>query len=420
VAADDGIMPQTIEAINHAQAAKVPLIVAINKMDSVGADPEKIRNMLLSHNVVVEQFSGDVLSVEVSALKRQGLDELLEAVLLQADMMSLQANPNRSAMGTVVESKMEMGRGSVATVLVQHGTLKIGDVFITGQQWGKVRALFDDQGNKINQALPSSPVEVLGLNGSPSAGDDLIVVESEAKAREITDHRLEKLKSKKAAAMTNIEAMFSQIKDGQRLEVPVVIKADVHGSAEVIKSSLEKISNDEVKITAIHVSVGGITESDITLAKASNALVIAFNVRANAQAKRLAEQEQIDVRYYSIIYNLIDDVKDIISGKLEPERKEIFLGYAEIREVFNVSKVGKVAGCYVTEGEIKRGCNVRLLRDNVVIHEGSLKTLKRHKDEVKEVKHGYECGMGFENYQDIRNGDFIECFEIQEFARTLA
>ena len=421
VAADDGVQPQTIEAIRHAQAAKVPMIVAINKIDKVGAEPNRVRNELLQHNVVVESMGGDVLDVEVSAIKKTNLDRLEEAIILQAEILELKANPNRSAHGAVVEARQERGRGSVATVLVQAGTLKPGDVFIAGAEWGRVRALFDDRGNPVDSAGPSIPVEVTGFQGTPTAGDDFIVVGDEMKAREVAEYRqrMDREKRSAAAGRGTLEQMFTQIKEGVASELPVVVKADAQGSVEAIVGSLAKLSTSEVRVRLLHGAVGGITESDVTLARASGGLIIGFNVRANPQAREMAKRDAVDIRYYSIIYNALDDIKAMLGGMLAPEMREKFLGNAEIREVFSITKAGKVAGCYVTEGVVKRGAGVRLLRDNVVIHEGKLKTLKRFKDEVREVQHGYECGMAFENYEDIKAGDIIEAYEIEEITRTL-
>ncbi|GLQ05196.1 translation initiation factor IF-2 [Sneathiella chinensis] len=421
VAADDSVMPQTIEAIKHAKAAGVPIIIAINKCDKPAANPDKVRQELLQHEVFVEDMGGDVLSVEVSALNGTGLDKLQDAILLQSEMLELRANPERAAQGTVVESKIETGRGMVATVLVKRGTLRIGDNFVAGSAYGKVRALLDHRGNQVEEAGPSVPVEILGIQGAPVAGDDFAVTENEGKAKEIAEYRLRLEKEKKvtATARGTIEQMFSAIKEGTADELPVVIKADVQGSSEAIVNSLEKLSTDEVAVKVLLSGVGGITESDITLAAASNAMIIAFNTRANKQAREEAQAAGVDIRYYSVIYNVIDDIRAMLSGMLAPTLQEDFLGYAEIREVFNITKVGKIGGCMVTEGLVKRGAKVRLLRDNVVIHEGTLSTLKRFKDEVKEVKSGMECGMAFENYHDIQVGDFIECFEIKEIAREL-
>ncbi|MDP3533265.1 MAG: translation initiation factor IF-2 [Alphaproteobacteria bacterium] len=421
VAADDGVKQQTIEAIHHAQAANVPIIVAINKIDVPGADPTRVGSELLQHGIYLESMGGEILSVEVSAKKRLNLDVLEETILLQAEMLDLKANPNRLAYGAVIEAKQEKGRGSVATVLIQKGTLRVGDPFIAGCEWGRVRALLDDKGRKIEKAGPSKPVEVLGLDATPVAGDDFMVVETEVRAREVAEFRKHRRREKEIAASArgSLEQMFSQIAAGERKDLPLIIKSDVHGSLEAIMTSLDKVSTDEVKARILHAAVGSINESDVALARASNAIVIGFNVRANPQARESAARDNIEIRYYSIIYNLIDDMKSILSGLLAPTLKEKFLGNAEIRQVFNITKVGKIAGCYVTDGIMKRGGKVRLLRDNVVIHEGALKTLKRFKDEVKEVREGFECGMAFENYNDIQEKDIIECFEVEEIARTL-
>ena len=422
VAADDAVMPQTIEAINHAKAAKVPMIVAINKCDKPAANPDQVRAELLQHEVIVEKMSGEVQDVEVSAITGQGLDELLEAIALQAEILELKANPERAASGAVIEAQLDVGRGPVATVLVQNGTLKQGDIFVVGEQYGKVRALINDKGDRVEEAGPSVPVEVLGLNGTPEAGDVLNVVETEAQAREIADYREQAAKDKRAAAgaATTLEQMMAKAKaDEDVAELPILVKADVQGSAEAIVQAMEKIGNDEVRVRVLHYGVGAITESDIGLAEASGAPVIGFNVRANASARNSANQKGVEIRYYSIIYDLVDDVKAAASGLLSAEVRENFIGYAEIREVFKVSGVGKVAGCLVTEGVARRSAGVRLLRDNVVIHEGTLKTLKRFKDEVKEVQSGQECGMAFENYEDIRPQDVIEIFEREEVERSL-
>ncbi|MDY0871441.1 translation initiation factor IF-2 [Dongia rigui] len=422
VAADDGIMPQTIEAIHHAKAAKVPIIVAINKMDKPGADSQRVRRELLNHELVTEDLGGDILAVEVSAKAKTNLDKLEETLLLQAEILDLKANPERQAAGAVVEAKVERGRGTVATLLVQKGTLKVGDIFVAGAEWGRVRALLDDRGRNIESAGPATPVEVLGLQGTPLAGDVFVVVDSEARAREITEFRLHRQREKLAAAAgrSTLEQMFSKIQAGEAKEVPVVIKADVQGSVEAISGSLRQLGNEEVKVRILHAAVGGINESDITLARASGGMIIGFNVRANPQAREMARRDHVDIRYYSIIYNVVDDIKAAMSGMLAPTLREKFLGNAEIREIFNITKTGKVAGCMVTEGMVKRGGKVRLLRDNVVIHEGTLKTLRRFKDEVREVKEGFECGMAFENYDNIEKGDVIECFEMEEVARELA
>ncbi|HIC64542.1 MAG TPA: translation initiation factor IF-2, partial [Paracoccus sp.] len=420
--ADDAVMPQTVEAINHAKAAGVPMIIAINKVDKPDADPDKVRSALLHHEVVVEKLSGDVQDVEVSAKTGQGLDQLLESIALQSEILELVANPDRAAQGAVIEAQLDVGRGPVATVLVQNGTLKRGDIFVVGEQWGKVRALINDKGDRVEEAGPSVPVEVLGLNGTPEAGDVLNVVDTEAQAREIADYRSQAAKDKRAAAgaATTLEQLMAKAKaDESVAELPVVVKADLQGSAEAIVQALEKVGNDEVRVRVLHYGVGAITESDIGLAEASNAPVIGFNVRANAPARNGANQKGVEIRYYSVIYDLVDDIKAAASGLLSAEVRENFIGYAEIREVFKVTGVGKVAGCLVTEGIARRSAGVRLLRDNVVIHEGTLKTLKRFKDEVKEVQSGQECGMAFENYDDIRPGDVIEIFEREEVERKL-
>jgi len=422
VAADDSVMPQTIEAINHAKAAKVPMIVAINKCDKLDANPDIVRTELLQHEVIVEAMSGDVQDVEVSALAKTGLDQLLEAISLQAEILELKANPKRAAQGAVIEAQLDVGRGPVATVLVQKGTLKQGDIFVVGEQWGKVRALINDKGERVKEAGPSVPVEVLGLNGTPEAGDVLNVVDTEAQAREIADYRIDLAKEKRAAAgaATTLEQLMARAKENENLtEMPILVKADVQGSAEAIVQAMEKIGNDEVRVRVLHYGVGAITDTDVGLAEASGAPVIGFNVRANASARNSANQKGVEIRYYSIIYDLVDDVRAAASGLLSAEIRENFIGYAQIKEVFKVSGVGKVAGCIVTEGVARRSAGVRLLRDNVVIHEGTLKTLKRFKDEVKDVQSGQECGMAFENYDDIRPNDVIEIFEREEVARTL-
>ncbi|WP_208347419.1 translation initiation factor IF-2 [Pseudaestuariivita rosea] len=422
VAADDAVMPQTIEAINHAKAAKVPMIVAINKVDKPGANPDKVRTDLLQHEVIVEKLSGEVQDVEVSAVKGTGLDELLESIALQAEILELKANPERAASGAVIEAQLDVGRGPVATVLVQNGTLRQGDIFVVGEQYGKVRALINDQGDRVEEAGPSVPVEVLGLNGTPEAGDVLNVVDTEGQAREIAEYREKAAKEKRAAAgaATTLEQLMAKAKEDENVtEMPILVKADVQGSAEAIVQAMEKIGNDEVRVRVLHSGVGAITETDIGLAEASGAPVFGFNVRANASARNTANQKGVEIRYYSVIYDLVDDVKAAASGLLSAEIKENFIGYAEIREVFKVSGVGKVAGCLVTEGVARRSAGVRLLRDNVVIHEGTLKTLKRFKDEVAEVQSGQECGMAFENYDDIRPSDVIEIFEREEIERSL-
>ena len=423
VAADDAVMPQTIEAINHAKAAGVPMIVAINKIDLPAADANRVRTALLQHEVVVEEMSGDVQDVEVSAHTGKGLDQLLEAIALQAEILELKANPERAAVGAVVEAQLDVGRGPVATVLVQNGTLRRGDIFVVGEQWGKVRALVNDQGERVEEAGPSVPVEVLGLNGTPEAGDVLNVVRSEGQAREIAEYRQQAAKDKRAAAgaATTLDQLLAKAKADENVaELPILVKADVQGSAEAIIQAMEKIGNEEVRVRVLHSGVGAITESDIGLAEASGAPVIGFNVRANAPARAAANQKGVEIRYYSVIYDLVDDVKQAASGLLSAEIKEHFIGYAEIRETFRVTGVGTVAGCLVTEGIARRSAGVRLLRDNVVIHEGTLKTLKRFKDEVKEVQSGQECGMAFERYEDVRAGDIIEIFEREEVERTLA
>ncbi len=421
VAADDAVMPQTVEAINHAKAANVPMIVAINKVDRTEANPDKVRTDLLQHEVIVEKLSGEVQDVEVSAINGTGLDELLEAIALQAEILELTANPDRAAQGAVIEAQLDVGRGPVATVLVQRGTLQQGDIFVVGEQWGKVRALINDQGKRVDTAGPSVPVEVLGLNGTPEAGDVLNVVETEAQAREIADYRIAVAKEKRATAgASTLEQMMAKAKEDKNVsELQILVKADVQGSAEAIVQAMEKIGNDEVRVRVLHYGVGAITNTDISLAEASNAPVIGFNVRANTSARQVANQKGVEVRYYSVIYDLVDDVKAAASGLLSAEIRENFIGYAQIKEVFKVSGVGKVAGCIVTEGVARRSAGVRLLRDDVVIHEGTLKTLKRFKDEVPEVQSGQECGMAFENYEDIRNDDVIEIFERQEIERNL-
>ncbi|MGO1075447.1 translation initiation factor IF-2 [Inquilinus sp. CA228] len=423
VAANDGVMPQTIEAIRHARAAGVPIIVAINKIDLPDAKPERVRTELLQHEIVVEEMGGETLDVPVSAKTGAGLDKLVETILLQAEVLDLKANPDRPAEGSVIEAKLERGRGSVATVLVQRGTVKVGDIFVTGGEWGRVRALLDDRGQNLKSAGPAQPVEVLGLNGTPLAGDDFVVVDSESRAREITEFRTRKRReaSHVATARGSLEQMFEKIREGEAKELPVIIKGDVQGSVEAIAGSLEKAAGDnvEVKVRVLHSAVGAITESDVTLAASTGAMLIGFNVRANPQAREMAKRDGVEIRYYSIIYNVIDDVKAALTGLLAPKMRENYIGNAEIREVFNITKVGKVAGCMITNGVVKRGAGVRLLRDNVVVHEGTLKTLKRFKDEVREVREGYECGMAFENYDDIRAGDVIECFELVEEVRAL-
>ncbi|MEZ8007227.1 MAG: translation initiation factor IF-2 [Amylibacter sp.] len=422
VAANDGVMPQTIEAIAHAKAANVPLIIAINKMDHEAADPIRVRTDLLQHSVVVEAMSGDVQDVEISALKGTGLDDLLEAIALQSELLELNANPDRAAHGAVIEAKLDTGRGPVATVLVKNGTLRKSDIFVVGEQWGKVRALINDKGETVLEAGPSVPVEVLGLNGTPAAGDVLNVVTSEAEAREISNYRQQAAKDKKATAgsATTLDQLMAKAKADQNVsELPIVVKADVQGSTEAIVQAMEKIGNDEVRVRVLHSGVGAITESDVTLAEASGAPIIGFNVRANAPARASANQKSVELRYYSIIYDLVDDIKAAASGLLSAEVRETFIGYAKIKEVFKITGVGKIGGCEITEGIARRAAGVRLLRDDVVIHEGRLKTLKRFKDEVKDVHMGQECGMAFEKYEDIRVGDVIEIFETEEIERKL-
>jgi translation initiation factor IF-2 len=423
VAADDGVMPQTVEAIHHAKAAKVPMIVAINKIDKQDARPERVRSELLQHEVQVESMGGDVLDVEVSATQKTNLDSLLESLALQAELLDLKANPNRPAEGTVIEARLDRGRGPVATVLVQRGTLKVGDIIVAGAEWGRVRALVSDTGGNVDTAGPSTPVEVLGFSGTPDAGDRLAVVENEARAREVTDYRArqkrEKMVARSAGMRGSLEQMMTQLKTSGLKEFPLIVKGDVQGSIEAIIGALEKLGTDEVTARVLHAGVGGITESDVTLAEASGVPIIGFNVRAHKEAREAAERSGIEIRYYNIIYDLVDDVKKAMSGLLSPTLRETMLGNAQILEIFNVSKVGKVAGCRVTDGTVERGANVRLIRDNVVIHEGKLSQLKRFKDDVREVQVGQECGMAFENYQDMRAGDVIECYRVETVQRSL-
>ena len=421
VAANDGIKPQTVEAIRHAQAANVPIVVAINKIDLPAADPMKVKTELLQHGIAIEEMGGECLCAEVSAKKRINIDKLVEAILLQAEILDLKANPNRTSEGVVIEAKMEKGRGNVATVLVQNGTLRVGEVCIAGKEWGHVRAMFNEHGKKVFEAGPATPVEVLGLQGTPSAGDNFIIVKDENQAREVTNYRIRKEREAKIvkSAKSAMEQMLDKIKSGESKQLAVIIKADVQGSIEAIEGTITKLSNQEVSVHVLHSAVGPISESDVTLAKASNAFIIGFNVRASPQARDMARRDGIDIRYYSIIYDVADDVKKGLEGLLSPELREKFLGYAEIRNVFNITGVGKVGGCMVTEGLVKRGSKVRLLRDNVVIHDGNLSQLKRFKEDVKEVKEGYECGMSFENYNDIQVGDYIECYEIETIAAKL-
>jgi translation initiation factor IF-2 len=423
VAADDGVMPQTIEAINHAKAAKVPMIVAINKIDKPDAKPERVRTELLQHEVQVESLGGDIVDVELSATKRTNIDRLLEMIGLQAEILDLKANPARAAEGTVIEAKLDRGRGPVATVLVQRGTLRVGDIVVAGAEWGRVRALVNDTGATVQEAGPSVPVEVLGFAGTPDAGDRLAVVENESRARQVTDYRARQKREKTAARATgmrgSLEQMMSQLKTAGRKEFPLIIKTDVQGSLEAIVGALDKLGTEEVGARVIHSGVGGITESDVTLAESSDAAIIGFNVRAHKEAREAAERSGIEIRYYNIIYDLVEDVKKAMSGLLTPERRETMLGNATILEVFNVSKVGKVAGCRVTDGKVERGAGVRLIRDNVVVHEGKLSQLKRFKDDVREVTAGMECGMAFESYQDMRQGDVIECYRVETVQRSL-
>ena len=417
VAADDGVMPQTIEAIRHAKAAGAPLIVAINKMDKEDANPGRVRQELLSYEIVVEEMGGETQDVEVSATKKTGLDKLAEAISLQAEILDLKANPERAAEGTVIESRLDRGRGPVATVLVQKGTLRQGDIVVAGAEWGRVRAMLDDKARAISEAGPSAPVEILGLAGVPSAGEPFVAVENESRAREIAEFRTRKLREKAAAAnggaRGTLDQMLARIQAGEQKEVAVLIKADVQGSAEAIQATVLKLAHEEVKVRVLHAAVGQITESDIQLAKASDAYVLAFNVRATSQARDLAQREGVDIRYYSIIYEVADDIEKLVQGKVAPKERERFLGYAEVRKVFNITRTGKVAGCMVTDGVVKRGAGVRVLRDNVVIHNGDLSQLKRFKDDVREVARGYECGLSFANFHDLQEGDVVECFETE-------
>ncbi len=417
VAADDGVMPQTIEAIRHAKAAGAPIIVAINKMDKPDANPDRVRNELLSYEIVVEELGGETQDVEVSALKRTGLDKLVEAIALQAEILDLRSNPERTAEGTVIESRLDRGRGPVATVLVQRGTLEQGEIVVAGAEWGRVRAMLDDKGRALKDAGPSTPVEILGLSGVPAAGEPFVVVENESRAREITEFRARKQRDKTAAghvaARGTLDQMLARIQAGEQKEVAAVIKADVQGSAEAIQATVLKQGTEEVKVRVLHAAVGQITESDVQLAKASNAIMVAFNVRATSQARDLAQRDGVDIRYYSIIYDVADDIAELVRGKTAPKAREKFLGYAEVRKVFNITKTGKVAGCMVTDGLVKRGAGVRVLRDNVVIHTGELSQLKRFKDDVREVARGYECGLSFANFHDLQEGDVVECYETE-------
>ncbi len=417
VAADDGVMPQTIEAIRHAKAADAPIIVAINKMDKHDANPTRVRQELLQYEIVVEDMGGETQDVEVSALKKTGLEKLEEAIMLQAEILDLRANPNRAAEGSVVESRLDRGRGPVATVLVQKGTLKQGDIVVAGAEWGRVRAMLDDKGRQLKEAGPSMPVEILGLAGVPMAGEPFVVVENEGRAREISEFRQRKIRDKQAGVLTaargTLDQMLARIQEGVQKEVAIIIKADVQGSSEAIQATVLKQAHEEVKVRVLLSSVGQITESDIQLAKASNAVIVAFNVRATTQARDMAQRDGVDIRYYSIIYDVADDIEKMVKGKVAPKAREKFLGYAEVRKVFDITKTGKVAGCYITEGLVKRGCGVRLLRDGVVVHTGDLTQLKRFKDDVREVARGYECGLSFANFNDLREGDVVECYEVE-------
>jgi translation initiation factor IF-2 len=421
VAADDGVMAQTVEAISHARAANVPIVAAINKIDQPGADPNRVKRELLQHSLVPEDLGGDVICVPVSAKTREGVDELIEAILLQADLLDLKADHQRPAEGAIIESRLEQGRGAVATALVQRGTLKIGDMFVAGSEYGRVRALFNDHGQRVTSGGPSEPLEVTGLKGTCEAGDNFVVVADEQLARKIAAQRAEKKRQAQnvVAKGGTLERMMARIKDGEGKLVRVIIKSDVQGSREAVTAALEKLAHEEVKVAVVHAGVGAVSESDVMLARASDAAVIAFNVRASPQASELASRHGVEIRYYSVIYNAIDDVKAIMAGLLAPEMIEKAIGRAEIREVFSIPKVGKVAGCLVTDGMLRRGVRVRLTRDNAVVHDGTLKSLRRFKDEAREVQQGYECGMALDGYQDFRVGDRIECYEVQEIARTL-
>ncbi|HJW41583.1 MAG TPA: translation initiation factor IF-2 [Rhizomicrobium sp.] len=421
VAADDGVMPQTVEAIAHAKAAHVPIIVAVNKIDKGSADAMRVKTELLQHEIQVEELGGETLAIDVSATKGTNLDKLEEAILLQAELLDLKANPERSAEGAVIEAKLDRGRGPVATVLVARGTLKVGDIVVAGSEWGRVRLLQNDRGETVPTAGPATPIEVLGLSGVPEAGDEMVVVENEARAREVTEYRDRKRREARQAASSRqtLDQLLKTRDSGEKRLLPLVIKSDVQGSSEAIQGALAKLGTDEVAAQVLQAGVGGITESDIILAHASGAGVIGFNVRADKLARERAKRDGVDIRYYNIIYNVVDDIKAVLSGMLAPEVREKFLGNAEILEVFSISKVGKVAGCRVSDGVVRRGAKVRLIRDNVVIHEGELSTLKRFKDEVREVQSGQECGMAFANYQDMQKGDVIECFEVETIQRTL-
>ncbi len=423
VAADDGVMPQTAEAIQHAQAAGAPIIIAINKIDRPDADAERVRKELLRHNIVVEELGGEVLSVPVSATRGTNLDKLIEAILLQSELMELSANPDRDAEGVVVEARLERGRGVVATVLVTRGALAIGDIMVAGSKWGRVRALIDDRGRNVEEAGPSQPVEMLGLSDPPEAGDEMVVVANDSRAREVTEyrHKVERDRAGIASTRGSVEQMFSQIAKGEAQELPLVVKTDVRGSLEAILSNVESLTrnDDEIDARILLSGVGGISESDVTLAAASNAIVIGFNVRADAPARQLAKRHGVEVRYYRVIYELLDDLRAMLSGMLAPTEREETLGYARIKEIFDISRVGRIAGCEVVEGIVRRGARARLLRDNVVVHEGAIGSLKHHKEEVGEVRQGFECGIGLENYQDLKPGDRIEAFTIEQVAREL-
>jgi len=415
------VMPQTVEAISHAKAAGVPMIVAVNKIDKPAANPTRVKTELLQYEVQTEDMGGETQAVEVSALKGTGLDSLEEAILLQAELLDLKANPQRTAEGAVIEAKLDKGRGPVATVLVERGTLKQGDILVAGSEWGRVRVLVNDRGETVDEAGPSMPVEVLGLSGVPEAGDEFVVVDSESRAREVTEYRTRKRREARQATSSRqtLDQLLKSRSEGETKYLPLVIKADVQGSVEAIQGALDKLGTDEVAVQILQGGVGAVTESDVILAHASGGAIIGFNVRANAQARERAKRDGVEVRYYNIIYNVVDDIKAVLSGMLTPEVRETFLGNAEVLEVFNISKVGKVAGCRVTEGQVRRGAKVRLIRDHVVIHEGELSTLKRFKDEVKEVQTGQECGMSFANYQDLQPGDVIECYEVETVQRAL-
>jgi len=419
VAANDGVMPQTVEAINHAKEAGVPIIVAINKIDVTGANPERVKQELTEHGLIVEEWGGDTIAVPVSALHRQGIDELLEMVLLVAEMQELKANPNRRAKGTIIEAELDKGRGPVATVLVQNGTLRVGDSIVAGTAYGRVRAMMDHTGKRLKEAGPSTPVQVLGLSEVPEAGDIMYCVEDDKLAKQVAEERKAKLKEQqiKASSKLSLDDLFSKIKEGEIKELNLIIKADVQGSVEALRQSLEKLSNDEVRVRTIHGAVGAINESDVMLASASNAIIIGFNVRPSAGVNELAKKENIDIRLYRVIYNAIEDIEAAMKGMLEPEFREVILGHAEVRETFRISGVGVVAGCYVTDGKIIRNGDVRLVRDGIVIYEGSIESLKRFKDDVREVATGYECGIGLANFNDIKVGDVIEVSIMEEIKK---